>query len=194
MPNSSWLVFLLSLLYIPPPAFSGCAPPPSSVWSYIFFQEVNRLEMCAEVCAVWQSTKSTSHQGWKDQGSFYLASDILRWLVLKLCRFLPLFLFHAPGDEMNSESEPVPLFRKEPAVIELISLNTHSLSTAQNLLMWIKWMPRAADGRVAWTEHELFWVKIRFWRAALRVGIIGRCSCFGVSVCEKCMHKRCASQ
>lgn len=44
-----------------------------------------------------------------------------------------MLLFHTPGDEMNNESEPVPLFYKESTMIEQIILNTYSLSTAKNV-------------------------------------------------------------
>ena len=73
-----------------------------------YSRSCNSVCVCVRVCDAWQNTKSTSHQGWKDQLSFYLVCDILRWLVLKLSWCLPRFCFRAPGDAMNNESDPVP--------------------------------------------------------------------------------------
>ena len=96
------------------------SPSLYSVWSYIFFREVNRLEVfvcvclcvcvCVCVCDVWQNTKSTSHQGWKDQLSFYLVCDILRWLVLKLSWFLPRFCSVHLVMQWTMKVSPSPLF------------------------------------------------------------------------------------
>lgn len=58
-------------------------------------------------------------------------------------------LFHAPGDEVHNENEPIPLFHKEITVIKHIILKIILKPTAKNVSMWIKLLLGAVDGSAA---------------------------------------------
>lgn len=140
--------------------------------------------VCA--CVVWQSTKSNSHQGWKE----HLVCDILRWLLFELCWFLHCLCSMHLGMKWTIKLNILCLVKSFTwlsgwSQIHILCLQPKKCTT-------VDYTSTMGQGDRSTLELNMNNSELRhnFWLSALCVRIIGRC--FGVPVCERSMHKRCA--